>query len=377
MRILLLFNRPIEATIKTSGVSEFIKLLPPALKAVGTESLVYTSGSSRELIGPTTPMSNGTLCYEGPYAKPAWFVSKKNILPLAEFCKKEKIQVVHAQGTYRSGFMAMELHKLTGIPYVITSHGDIAPVNSERMNRKKILRRCQKILQHAAAVTHLTPAMAEISHQIYDTKNKSTIIANGIDVSDWPPYQNLAEKNYLLTIGRLIPEKGFHILIDAYAKLHQKGIQTSLVIAGTGPFENELQRQAKQLGLAENVIFTGYISGDEKKRLIAESQAILFAPQPAIWEEAFGLVQLEAMAAGKPLIASDTAATRYLHTLGLQTSFARPDDTNDWAEKITQLLLDPILRKKMGMINKENVHQFDWKNIANQYQDVYQLCSGT
>ncbi len=88
-------------------------------------------------------------------------------------------------------------------------------------------------------------------------------------------------------------------------------------------------------------------------------------------EEAFGIVQLEAMAAGKPLVASDIAATRYLVQLGMQAKIVAPQDINAWAEQVESLLNDAELRSKMGKANAAASHQFSWQGIAKCYRDVY------
>jgi glycosyltransferase involved in cell wall biosynthesis len=169
-----------------------------------------------------------------------------------------------------------------------------------------------------------------------------------------------------------------------YAKLIERGFSTSLVIAGKGSEEKNLQLQVKNLGLSlvtgvtdlstipdKSVVFTGYVRNEIKKRLVAQSQFVLFATQPDLWEEAFGIVQLEAMAAGKPLIASDTNVTRFLLKSGLQAYIVKPDDVNAWADQAALLLNHADLRKKLGNANLRAAAQFDWQPIAEQYRDVY------
>jgi glycogen(starch) synthase len=269
----------------------------------------------------------------------------------------------------------------------VMSHGDIAAANSDRMKRGKVQRRCRDILRQAVGVSHLTPMMADASHGVFDTRDKSVVIANGIDLASWGDALTIPEKNYLLGIGRLQREKGFHVLIDAYAALCQRGIKTSLVIAGDGSEAANLHAQVERRGLKlvtnhqdvtsipeGSVVFTGYIKGAAKHRLIAGSQLVLFPTQPAEWEEPFGIVQIEAMAAGKVLVASDSATTRYLQTLGLQAHLAKADDANAWADQIMPLLAAVDVRKKLGEINLGNVKQFDWGVIAKQYRDMYLRC---
>lgn len=378
MRILFLCHRFIDTQI--GGMAEFLHHLPVALKDKGIEVILYTQQDTPSLSieGPIT-LPNGMTCYQGPFIKPGWLTSSKKIKPLITLCKQANIDLIHAQGIYRSGFLAYKLHQTLGLPYLLTSHSDIASLGSDRMKRRHIQKRCATIMKHAAFVTHLTPTMKKIADAIFDTTHKSNIIGNGISLSAWTHAAPTPEKNYLLAIGRLVPEKGFHILINAIAAAIKKGSNISLIIAGSGPEETRLKEQAHALHLLSHdtsndqpsIQFTGYINGATKCRLFSESLAILFAPQPSIWEEPFGIVQLEAMAAGKPLIASDTPATQFLQTQGLQALTVPADNANDWADAIQMIINNTELRIKMGTLNRENATHFDWSIIASHYAKVY------
>jgi len=278
--------------------------------------------------------------------------------------------------------MAKAIKKRSGIPYVLTSHSDIVAANSSRMNRPRILRRTRKIMENASHLTHLTPYMAQTAYDICDTSNKSSIIGNGINTEEWTSITNLPEKDYMLAIGRLDRTKGFHILIDAYAELIKTGITTSLVIAGSGKDEKEIHQQARDKGLnvitnhqdltaipPASVVFTGYVTGNLKKELYGQCKFVLFF---AAVEEAFGLVQLETMAAGKALIASDVGATRYLQTQGLQALLVKADDVNAWANTMQRLLANPLQQRTFGQTNLVNAKQFKWQAIAEQYKTVYE-----
>jgi len=381
MRVLFLCRPYIHTTI--GGIPEFLNNLLPALQNLGVDITFYTQAEDRHeqhLFGPE--QWNTIPYYYGPFLKPRFFIRKKELNPLLTLCKDLSIQLIHSQGIYRCGFMAKAIKKSAGIPYILTSHSDILATNSSRMNRPHTLRRTRKIMADAAHVTHLTPFMADAAHGVYDTRAKSSLIGNGINTEEWSSFAALPEKDYMLAIGRLERTKGFHILIDAYAELRKTGMTTSLVIAGSGKYEKELHKQAKDKGLnivtdhqdlanipPASVVFTGYITGNLKKALYGHCKFVLFAPQ---WEEPFGIVQLEAMAAGKTLIASDAIATRYLQAQGLQTLLVQADDSHAWATAMQSLIGDSAQQKTLGQINLENAKQFAWHTIAKQYKTVYE-----
>lgn len=391
MRVLFLFANQDE--INLGGVAEVVNLLPPALQKEGVEVVLYNQSKHSFSINPETH-SNGIRWYTGPFVKPAVFPSKKELAPVLAVCEKEKIDLVHAHGVYRAGFLALQIKKHLNIPYIITSHGDISPHNSKRMAKFSVKRRCRTILKNADAITHLSPFMANHAHQLIDARSKSVMIANGINTSEWAPFINQPEKNYLLAIGRLEREKGFGVLLAMFAELAKSGIQESLVIAGSGNMEAELQTMAQQLGLnviikpgeeilpmllnnivpPRSVIFTGYARNEIKKQLFSHAKIIYFATQLTGIEEAFGLVQLEAMAAKKVLIASDIPATRYLQTLGMQATLVSPTDVNAWVKATHSLLNNESERRALAAQNYQSVAQFDLAVIAKQYAQVYKTC---
>jgi glycosyltransferase involved in cell wall biosynthesis len=388
MRVLFLFPRTLDASRSMGGVAEFLCSLTPELKSLSVDSVIYAGDKTVTQLTKPTDVLADAIVYNGPFIKPGWWIRSSKLAPVLDVCRSEKIDVIHAQGTYTAGFMALKIHQHTGIPYVVTSHSDILTTNSKRMNRRNVRERCKKVLKYAAAVTHLTPMMEAVSHELYDTSSKSTVIGNGIDCKSFLPFAGRAERNYMLGIGRLERGKGFHILIDMFASLVAKGAKTSLVIAGKGSEEQALFAQVKQLGLdlvtelsdlenipEKSVIFAGYVRDDFKKRLIAESKIVLFATQPQLWEEAFGIVQLEAMAAGKTILASDTNVTRFLHESGMQCRIVGADNVDAWAEQAEFLLTHDEIRQQMGRQNLQAVTAYDWRPIAVRYQSAYEMAT--
>lgn len=390
MRVLFLFHALNDISI--GGVAEFISFLPVSLKKKNIEVILYHQAKDKSTYRLDMPhvLPNGVKQFCGPFLKPGFFVSKRTLNPLIALCQREKIDLIHAHGAYRTGYVAMYIKKYAGIPYVVTSHSDIAETNSKRMRKRSVKNRYKKILENADYVTHLTPIMEIHAEKICTTTHKSRIIHNGIDVDAWPNASS--EQPYLLAIGRLEIEKGFGVLINMLAELKNKGMTESLVIAGVGSAETQFKKQVQQLGLniinddtaniiqrfdqnkipPNSVIFTGYVRGEEKKLLFKHAKTILFATQPSGWEEAFGIVQLEAMAAGNAMIASDISASRYLQQLGMQAVLVEPDNVSAWVNASCELLNHPERRKQMGEQNRLAVKQFDWDHIAAEYAKVYE-----
>ncbi|KKI88611.1 hypothetical protein WQ54_30935 [Bacillus sp. SA1-12] len=107
------------------------------------------------------------------------------------------------------------------------------------------------------------------------------------------------KSKYFLGMGRLVKEKGFQVLIDAFADIHKDYPQIKLVIAGEGPYEDELRELAKKLHIEENVYFTGFIQDTARNTLLKHCELVII---PSLYEP-FGIIALEGMVTEKPVVA--------------------------------------------------------------------------
>ncbi|MCX7825230.1 MAG: glycosyltransferase family 4 protein [Verrucomicrobiae bacterium] len=371
MRVLFLTKYHVrrDATIEVFGA------LSNHLRAFGVEVAIYSSDPS----AAEGPLPGGTKCVHGPLPKPAFWSLPFAARRIVSWCRKNDVDLIHAHGLYRGGWAAREVAKRTGLPYVVTSHGDIA-MTSSRMRRPDVRRRCRLILTDASAVTHLSTAMAELAYQFADVRAKSCIITNGLDLAAWGAPGPPPADGYVLAIGRLVAQKGFGTLLEAVARLKQQGSAPSFVVAGQGPEQEVLEKQAGALGLpvcrrieelprgVGAVCFPGYVSGEIKRKIYAGARVVAF---PSRGSEAFGLVLIEAMAAGRAVVASDLPAVQEIVTDGRNGLIVPAENVAAWADAIQKLLSDDALRGQMERANREDVTRYDWRPIAGQYAELY------
>ena len=360
------------------GVAEALAGLAAALRPLGVEVLVYSSDSSASI----GRLSDGTPCARGLLPKPGGFRGRRSIRHIVELCRQRRIELVHCHGLYRPGYAARAVKRAVGMPYVVTSHGDIVDT-SARMRRRSVRRRCATILRDADAVTFLTEAMVQYGNDLCDVRAKSAVIPNGIDLHWWrQPTVVAASANYILAIGRLDQQKGFDVLLNAMKLLAGRCVDLRLVIAGQGQAEPALRRQVRQLGLttcsrlgelaqagAGTVCLPGYITGQAKRDLFAGSALVVF---PSLGDEGFGLVLIEAMAAGKAIVASNIPAARGLIADGRNGQLVVPGDVAQWADTIQRLVHDDRLRSSFEQANLAEAERYDWATLARRYLDVYQ-----
>jgi phosphatidylinositol alpha-mannosyltransferase len=201
-----------------------------------------------------------------------------------------------------------------------------------------------------------------------------SIIPNGIDLAKYRRPGRRSDKSKQKTIfyvGRLETRKGVKYLIKAFKLLSEQQSDVSLVIAGDGPERNKLEQLAKDLDIdPARITFLGYITDDEKLRYL--HTADLFCA-PALYGESFGIVLLEAMAAGLVTVAGNNPGyASVMQGMGA-ISLVNPKDCAELARRLDLLLHESELRDLWRNWAKEQVPQYSYKHIVDQYWAVYEL----
>ena len=196
------------------------------------------------------------------------------------------------------------------------------------------------------------------------------IIPNGVDTmqyklcEDWP-----AEGPYILFSGRLVKQKGIEFLIRAFYYVKEKYPDICLKIAGDGDYESYLKRLATNLMISEKVQFLGLKSEQELSLLYQKAQIVII---PSIYEP-FGMVALEAMACGRPVVASRVGGLKEIIEEGKTGYFAEPENYLDLAQSIMLLLANESHRHQLGQNANEfaNNEKYQWSSVAQQYISYY------
>src|SRR5437764_6365625 len=202
------------------------------------------------------------------------------------------------------------------------------------------------------------------------------VIPNGIDPTELVPVDDLGAlraryaaptERLVLLVGRLVYEKGFQLALEALPGLIERLGDVRFIVAGSGTAEQDLRRQASELGLDEHGTFVGWIGDDVLHSLyrIADLTVV-----PSIYEP-FGLVALEAMASGCPCLVADTGGLREVvphEDVGLRFRSRDPHSLGAMAER---LLTDAALRDRLVAEASEHVLSFDWTDVARQVAWLY------
>ncbi len=208
-------------------------------------------------------------------------------------------------------------------------------------------------------------------------ESRVTVIPNGIDPLDLQPVDDLdrlraqfaaPDERLVVLVGRLVYEKGFQLALEALPGLVERLGDVRFLVAGSGTHEQELRRQAAELGLDAHGTFLGWIGDDVLHSLYRIADLCVV---PSIYEP-FGLVALEAMASGCPCIVADTGGLREIvpedERVGLRFNGG---DAEHLAVMVERLLTDDALRERLVVEASEHVLSFDWADVARQTAALY------
>jgi glycosyltransferase involved in cell wall biosynthesis len=170
-------------------------------------------------------------------------------------------------------------------------------------------------------------------------------------------------------VSRLLAQKGVHVLIQAFADCLAHGPAGSLVIVGDGPARPELEQQARVLGISGKVHFLGYVPHPALSAIIRSFDIFAFPS----FGEGFGMVLLEAMAWGKPVVASDVIAIPEIVLDGVTGLLAPPHDPEKLASALVRLIKDENLRLDLGGAGQRRVEtRFTVERMVRQTVEVYE-----
>jgi len=179
-----------------------------------------------------------------------------------------------------------------------------------------------------------------------------------------------ADRRRVVFAGRVVAPKGVDVLIRA-----ARDVDGEFVICGDGRRLEAMRRLARRLGVGERVRFPGWLSAEELAHQLAEASVVVL---PSVWPEPFGLVGIEAFAAGRPVVASSTGGVGDWLEDGVSGLCVKPADAGGLARALNELLADPARQLAMGAAGKERVtREFSQANHVAALLGAYERARGT
>ena len=197
------------------------------------------------------------------------------------------------------------------------------------------------------------------------------IIPNGVDLDRFAsaePFEALRDGTLnILFVGRFEERKGLIHLLKAYHRLRKRHVDARLLVVGAGPKRREYRRYVALRGIRD-VEFLGRVSDDDKARYFASADIFC---APATGQESFGIVLLEAMAAGVPIVASDIHGYKQVVQRGVQGLLVEPRNPRALAAALYALATDADLRHRMGDAGRERAPEYSWDRVTERVIEFY------
>ena len=384
-------------SVDAGGQNVHVGALSRALAEQGHTVTVYTRRDSASLPRRVELCEGVAVVHVD--AGPATRIPKDELLPhmpqLAEgiagdWATRGVPDVVHSH-FWMSGLAALgavEALPQAGIPVVHTFHA-LGSVKRRFQGAADTSPTARRWLEPhvggrvAAIVATSTDEVLELGTMDVPT-GKVHVIPCGVDPRTFGGRGPRAPKDAryrILSVGRLVPRKGVDIVIDALAMLVKRGVDAELVVlggsggdSGADPEIVRLTKSAQASGVADRVRFTGQVDQAELPRWYRSADVVACTP----WYEPFGIVPLESMGCGVPVVAAAVGGLRDTVVDGRTGILVPPFDADATAAAIGELLDDPARRTQYGRAGRERVRtMYTWDRVARETASVYERLAAT
>ena len=294
------------------------------------------------------------------------------------------LDIVHAHSPIPySDLPALLYAKRKNIPFVLTYQFDGQETGGSTMRNmgvsiyNKVF--INKVLGSAEVIIATTRSYAEKSPFLKNYLDKIVVIPNGINIEEVTTTHTQEECRTKLSLpidsliilffGSLVEYKGPDILLKAFKDVLNDFPNSKLIFAGRGQMFTELEKLVVELDIKDNVIFAGFVE-EEIKPLYFKAANIFCLPSTNM-AESFGIVNLEAMASGIPIISSNLGGIPDIVKHGENGLLAKPCDVQSLAYELRCLLENTKLRKRLGDNGKRLVKNYSWDKIALETENLY------
>lgn len=293
------------------------------------------------------------------------------IVRIARLIRRDRVRLVHTHLVH-AGILGKIAARVTGAAAITTRHYVADP-----KERTFAYRLENRLTAGSAAVIAVTRAIAEhLRNARICAPERIVVIPNGVDVSVFDPRRAgsragdaAAGGTVIGCAGRLHPQKGHAVLIEAFARIARERGDVDLEIAGDGPLRGALEGRAREMGIAERVRFLGAVSHGAMPETIARWDLFVM---PSL-REGFGIAAAEAMAMERAVVASGIEGLAEVVDPGETGLLVPPNDPEALAEAVLSLIRDPERRRRMGERGRERVtRHMSIEATASRVADLYE-----
>jgi glycosyltransferase involved in cell wall biosynthesis len=370
-----------------NGVYYFVCRVAPLLRQKGHEVAVIAPSAT---IFSTKSKIDDIDVYGIPSLPILFYPNVRLPIPLLlksrinSLLKKFKPDIIHIQDHFSISAAVVSVNKKQGTPIIGTNHfmpeNLTALIHSEKWKKKlsiSLWKSFSKVYNQLLLVSTPSETAAELIRPKLNVEVLS--ISSGIDLAIFNPYGDTANirkkyaipnKPILLFVGRVDPEKHLEEVIHAVALAIKKN-DFYFVIVGKGIAKQSLENLAKELGIADKVVFTGFVPEEDLPFFYKLSRCFIIASIA----ELLSLATLQAMASGLPIIAANACALGELVEVGVNGYLFDTGDIDTIAESICKVIDQDDLYRDMGKNNLEYIMRHDIHKVVDSFEKIYEMVS--
>jgi glycogen(starch) synthase len=374
------------------GLGRHVAELAPALVQQGLQVRVVTPVA--QLTNSVSSMEDGVWVYRllhppletlGNFYQAVLEVNQRMSAYLEQTSQQnDPCDLIHVHD-WLTSFAGIALQQAWNCPLIATVHATERGRYRGRLDtplQQAIDNAERQLVERAEQVIVCSRHMAnEVQYFFQTPLDKLAVIPNGVNVTELQGKNNspaelaafrakyaAPSEQLIFTISRLVYEKGVHLIIQALPRILQECPQARLVIAGQGPEADNLKQQAQNLGVADRVSFIGFVADKERNLFFKVADCAVFV---SLYEP-FGIVALEAMALGCPLVVSDIGGFSEVVKHAETGIKVYPDNVDSTAWGITHALKNPEWVSKLAVKARQTVAElFNWPRIARRTYEIY------
>ena len=305
----------------------------------------------------------GITSLSGYNASLCWLFVQNSLI---SFIKKNEINLIHAHFSNPDGYLALKIKKRLGIPFVMHLHGRDVQDYSIMNNKEKSL--VKTIYQEADHVICNSNKTKDLLEKITGRNTNVSVISFGIDIplneySD----QDLHDPIRIISIANLVKIKGIQYVLDALGQI-KDDINFTYTIIGDGPMMGQLQELVTKLDLSTHVNFMGRQDHETVIKFMKKSDTFILPS----YNEAFGIVYLEALACGCAVIGVRKQGCEDINQSGECIYLAEPEDASSILKIIKEVIHNPLKRLAFRKTGYNIIKEiYTWDNICRKLNDIY------
>lgn len=359
------------------GVEELVRQLAHQLRATAHGPAIFTNRWPKDL--PAAEEFEGLPVRRWTFRVPertfrqlttSFIFGASTLRSVLGELRAMRSEVLHIQCVSSNTHYALAARRALGLPLVVTLQGELTMDAGGLFQKSKFAQSLlRRALTEAELITACSGKTLSDAEEFYGQSfgDRGRVIFNGASLTDFAtatPYVH--PRPYIFAIGRLVPQKGFDVLLRAFA---DSGIAShDVLIAGDGPDRAELEQLARSLDLSGRVHFLGRC---DRSKVPSLFRGASFFVLPSRTDEGLPVVCAEAMAAGKAIVATRSGGTPEA-VLDQRTGFIVPrEDAPALTTALKRLADDAALRESFEEAGRARATLFSWPVIAAQYAEAY------